>query len=208
MDEDSGSEPSVPADPNKVVPPYKGIQGHQVKNYIQRLEAFGYSQSQIGQMVGVKFGRPLKQPTISKYVCKTRDRLVKELVQDRQQLAAQQVQALRQVRQTAYEAWIKTLEPYRKDVLTKEGLIVTLESTRTPAAEFLTIVLATYKQEAQLLGLDAPSKVDVKQAVVQLDWDRLLNPQSDVPTFDEAEDKIKAVLAMPPRVVQSTEETT
>lgn len=178
---------------------------HQVAGYIQRLEAFGYDQRQIGQMVGAKFGRPISQRGVSKYLTKVRDRVVKEMSLTKSELIARQLQGLAQVRQVAYEAFVQTLEPYRTDKMTKEGLVVTLEATRTPAAEFLTIVLSTYKQEAALLGLDAPSKVDVKQAVVQLDWDRLLNPAGtdEAPSYDEAEERIKAVLSLPPRVVET-----
>ena len=76
------------------------------------------------------------------------------------------------------------------------GVIKVTEQTeeRLPANEYLTTILNTVKQGRELLGLDAPKKVDMRAAVAQVSWEQLCLdlPPAEVP--DPAQLAIEAVI--------------
>jgi len=76
------------------------------------------------------------------------------------------------------------------------GLIKKTEQVeeRLPANQFLQTVLDTVKQTRDLLGLDAPKKVDMRAAVAQVPWEAMCLDLPPAAVPDPAEAAIRAVL--------------
>ncbi|MGL6095357.1 MAG: hypothetical protein ACRC7O_06105 [Fimbriiglobus sp.] len=81
----------------------------------------------------------------------------------------------------------KRLEVYKR-VLTKEG--------RTPAAEYLVVVMKCLSTEAELLGLLGETAVNDKAAGPPVDWDKLFQPRRVRVEDDPVEARIREVELM------------
>lgn len=117
---------------------------------VQHLEALGYTQAEIAEKVGVS------QPMVCKYVAQLRERYLAKQQEDRSALIAQKWSQLDMVAQEAYDAWdrSKTGEDDDGNVTVKVG-----------DAVFLGKMMDAWKSQRELLGLDAPTKQDVRAAV-------------------------------------------
>lgn len=72
-----------------------------------------------------------------------------------------------------------------KQVVTREG--------RLPGNVYLNTILATLQQERELLGLDAPKQVDVRQTTTVLDWDALFGATQPLVVV-ESNDPVEAMI--------------
>lgn len=162
-----------------------------------RLDRLGYNQFQIGDKLGVS------QPMACEYLKKARRMWMEQATQERAQAVADKIELLRETRREAWEEWQRskqdaeasTVEEWEgskggtstKRILTKEG--------RLAGAEYMRIILDTIKQERELLGLDAPTKIMELQAqVTQVDWAAMMAPYS---APDEVEMKLQAIIDGP-----------
>lgn len=151
---------------------------------IAQMHNRGYSQTEIA----IKMG--LTQAAISIKLKQIRQKYVQQQEEWTHDMIAEKLEQYREVRKEAWEAWerskldskkrVKEVSPSKpkqlddgtveeqearvKLILTKEG--------RLPSAQYLQIVLDTFKAERDLLGLDEAKKVEVNASVFS--WDTLL----------------------------------
>lgn len=137
---------------------------------IQRLHNRGYSTREIAAKLG------LSHVAIIRDLTEIADRYRREANIERGVEVKQRIAGLREVRKEAWEAWEKSKENRERQVkekisdsLDKNGnptadtvqrmkAVITTEG-QLPANEYLSTILRTFEEEAELLGLYAPKKI-------------------------------------------------
>lgn len=150
--------------------------------YLQRiakLDRRGYSQFEIAEEVGVS------QPLVSKDLKLIRTRYVEDQKKAREEYVAEKLSMYAEIRKEAWAAYDRSKKVAVKEV---EEFITTNEENvdgsytssevrikriktregRLPANQYLTTIIQTLEAERELLGLDAPKKVDANVGV--FDW--------------------------------------
>lgn len=160
----------------------------EVKAKVAKLDRMGWTQWRIAREVGVS------QPQVSMYLKSIREEYQERRFHDRDAKVNEVLAALRDVREEAYEALLRSKEDARRR--TKETLkpgkppkarkgerpprggtgytkVIEQLEGRLARGEYLTVILMTWQQERELLGLDEPKKVDQKNLNVNFDWEAL-----------------------------------
>lgn len=114
----------------------------------------GLTHHQIAEELGIRVVQVRRLTAI------IREQWAKECKVDYDGLVAQKKMEYAKVRKEAYEA-------YEASRLNSKG------EPRTPDISFLHLVMDTFKAERELLGLDAPKRMDVSQQVIQMNWDSI-----------------------------------
>jgi hypothetical protein len=137
---------------------------------VAKLDALGFPQWKIAQHLGVcgqQIGYDLKQ---------IRERYKAATLASRQEQVMKVLAGIYHVREEAYAAYLKSMEPGEKTVTktrTTPGGISEEEAHevvgQNPGNEYLQTILQTFKQERELLGLDEALKVEHTGNVV-IDW--------------------------------------
>lgn len=183
---------------------------------VGRLDRCGYSQYAIAEKMKTTIGYAVSQPMVSKYLKRIREEYKGRLIEDRSAKVAEMLDQLRDVRVAAWDAYERSKEDaervVKEAVAAKEGgekkkprrgcsgetaeqslvllkQIVTTEG-RLPGNAYLNTVLATLQAERDLLGLDAPKEVDVRQ-ITTLNWDALCGFTDALPVV-ESNDPLEA----------------
>jgi len=163
---------------------------------VARLDLQGWNTYDIARKLGVS------QPQVVYDLRKVRERHIASMVQDRAELVAVK---LAQYRATAKEAWlayqqsketaVKTLEEETQSQFGSRYKIGSTTERRTGDPRYLEVVLKCLQAERELLGLDAPKKLDAQVAQVVLNWDALVSQDIiDEANRDTVEEQINALL--------------
>ena len=149
----------------KMGPKFGPTEHEEVLVEVGRLDRMGLSQYEIARRVKVS------QPMVSGYLAKVRERYKRSILAERHEAVVEQLELLKDVRRRAFEALDESGKDWRK-VLLEElsnqsgdgGYRKRAETTeaRTPAAEYMRIILDTVKQTRELLGLDEVVKLDIE----------------------------------------------
>lgn len=191
----------------------------QVLAEIARYDRRGYTQHRIVEAIRplVK----LSQPTVCVLLKEVRLEYRNRAVEDRAEKVNEILQSIRDVRSEAWDAYeksrlngvtrrrenVRPFEPKKgaknsKNSTGKKGEsveqtlvllkeVVTTEG-RLPANVYLQTVLETLKAERELLGLDAPKQLDIKQETTLSVWDQLAGWEATSLTVVDANDPIEA----------------
>jgi hypothetical protein len=135
---------------------------------VERLDRRGYSQREIASRVGVA-------PSQVCYDLKLlRKRYQDTQLAERSAAVAEKLEQYREVRREAWEAWDRSKDNKEKEIKEKisnlaqqaepgtgEKLkaVITTEG-RLPGNEYLRTIVQTFQDERELLGLDAPKKLE------------------------------------------------
>lgn len=126
-------------------------------------------------------------------------RLVKSREKDATAIKARQLEQLGHIREEALAAWEKSKEPGQKvaveEVELPDGVRVKTTTTtegRLPENPYLTTALKALESERDLEGLNAPKKIDMRQAVVT--WDVLAGAIPEGPLPDTIEEALRKEL--------------
>lgn len=183
---------------------------------IARLDRMGYSQREIAARVG------LTQGQVCQDIKQIKKRYQTAALGERSAQLVEKLLQYRDVRAEAFEAWEDSKKPgikvVEEQVLTRtkerdpdgdpalqpddepEMLLTKIVTTREeslPRNEYLGTILKTIEGERELLGLDAPKKVDLKSQVFS--WDMLAEalPPSGGPVPDRIEEELARIAALP-----------
>jgi DNA-binding Lrp family transcriptional regulator len=161
---------------------------------IAKMDRRGYSQRRIAEMLGIS------QRQVGEDLKKLKKVYIESQIKERHEYVTEKLEQYREIREEAWLAWERSKEdflriqetheqdpsaedathaPYiYKTVRTREG--------RLPANEYIRTVMSCLEAERDLLGLDAPKKLDMKQLLI--DWDAVSGSlNEEVPDLVEAE---------------------
>lgn len=182
---------------------------------VGRLDRCGFSQSRIAAKMKETIGYAVTQPMVHRYLKEIKEKYKNRVMEDRSAKVSEMLEQLRDVRAAAWEAYERSKEdaervvkeamppkdgdkkkPKRgRDGETAEQSLVLLKQIittegRLPGNAYLNTVLATLQAERDLLGLDAPKEVDVRQ-ITTLNWDALCGFTDALPVV-ESNDPLEA----------------
>jgi hypothetical protein len=143
---------SIPErDYSKGGPKFTKTEREAVKDRVAFLDRMGYNQYQIAAQVGVS------QPVVGNYLAQIRESYRKSQQRHRSELVEEKLAQYRELRQEAYEAWVRSQQCGNPDIKLNGD------------AAFLRVIQDTYKMECALLGLDEqPPGGDKPQVNVNL----------------------------------------
>ncbi len=202
-------------------PKFTETEREAVFEYVALLDRRGHRQYDIGRLVAEKFGKGITQPRVSQMLTELRERYRASYITNTQELIAEKVAQLREVR---LEAWAeynrldhkitKRTKQYelreKKDANRPTGVgskarirqieyemrkvkeIVVKEGTRGKRLECLNIVMATLVEESRLLGL-YPKEAAYNNSTGAFGWDVFMGQVAADPP-DEIEGKIVSVM--------------
>lgn len=165
---------------------------------VAQLDRRGYPQAQIAKMVGVSY------ITVMNYLRKMRERSKEIQLGDREELVKEKLQQYREVMMEAWEGYSKSMKdaesiteeeylggkPDEDGEVQARGKIVRKTEGRLPGTQYLKVIQDCLAAERELLGMDAPKKMDVKAQVISIDWTQLFQRPDLV--ILEATDPIEA----------------
>jgi hypothetical protein len=175
--------------PDRGGPKFTPSEREDVLDRVAELDRRGYSQRMIADDVGVS------QPTVGDYLKTIRARYIERQMEHRGAQVAEKRLQYRELRQAAWLAWERSKDDATR-VVQEAGespggansKTVTTTEGRLPAVHYLQLVFSCLKAERELLGLDQPTKIDMRQMI--LDWDRLAGEASGA-LRDEVEAEIE-----------------
>jgi hypothetical protein len=127
----------TPAKPqSKRGPKFTDTQREEVKAEVAKLDRLGFNQYQIADKLGVT------QPQICQYLAQIREEYKRIRNFHRGELVEEKLAQYRELRQEAYEAWVRSQQCGNPDIKLNGD------------AAFLRVIQDTYKMECALLGLD------------------------------------------------------
>lgn len=190
-------------------PKFTPTQRVEVDQRIAELDRAGFNQYEIARDV------KLTQPMVSGRLKKIREGYNTSILAERRAYVIEKLALLADIRKRAIIACEKSGEDLRRvlreeleSVSGKGGYTKRAETTeaRTPAAEYMRIVLDTIKQEREMLGLDEAVKIDLQGevSVNVFDWNALVGRAA---TGDDPVIAERTARALAPRVVETTEES-
>lgn len=166
----------------------------------ERLHLRGYSQNAIAKKLGVS------QSQVNYDIKKVRERYKEEALEHHAVYVREKINQLRAVAQEAWEGWERSkkqaLEIREEEGTTGEGGWSKTSKTKkrvSGACEYLRTILDCLKQEAELLGLEAPKRVDANMNVIN--WDALASEIDNSPDLIEV--KLNEALNGIPRQIES-----
>lgn len=149
----------------------------------------GWTQYAIAAELGVS------QPQVCNDLKLAKERLKNDLNHVRDELVAEKLAAIDQVMMEAWLAWERSKEK-RKKTVSEESTIGESYGTRDREevteyvgdAQFLQIVRQCIADKRALLGLDAPTKVDMQGTLLTLDYAAMMKREEAI--IDPVEDRL------------------
>lgn len=192
----------------------RGVSREESLEVVARLDRKGYSQNEIARIVGVS------QPQICQDLKEIRRHYAEEHAQEMAWKIQEKVRQYREIQREAWEAWelskqVKervTEAEEREDMppvsskangangrrgstpqRLKQRIKTRKEKVREgrlPASEYLRMIMECLQAERELLGLDAPERVDVRQ--VNVDWAEMCR-ELEGATIDQARERLRGL---------------
>lgn len=175
-------------------PKFTNLERDEKRKIAAKLERRGYSHAAIGEVIGVSGS------CVSNYLKKVKQHFIDSMVEDRGALVQQKLQQLKEVTREAWEAWDRSKKDKQRvleEEITSNGFLRSKTGSSLQGqhgdVRFLNIILECIRQERDMLGLDAPKKVEA--TVQTLDWSQLVKglPVGKAVT-DEVEDIIHDIV--------------
>lgn len=155
----------------------------QVKSLIAKYDGRGWSTYMLVDVVKQKLGISISQPMVAIYRKQMLAETAKEYRGNRQELVAEKIEQLRDIRREAWDAWVRSSEDARKtveeyssgkeqvspdDYVTSEELVKRVETRegRLPDNAYLNTIRQTLDDERKLLGLDEVKADSIKLEMV------------------------------------------
>ena len=156
----------------------------QVKALIAKYDGRGWTQHMIVEVIKRQLGISISQPMVGIYRKQMLAETAKAYRGNWEEMVAQKVEQLRDVRREAWDAWVRSSEDAQKlveeygqvkeavgdgDYVTSEEMIkrVITKEGRLPDNAYLNTIMKTLDAERELLGLDEckPGLVTMEQAM-------------------------------------------
>lgn len=199
-------------------PKFSDTQRAEIRSIVAELDRRGYRQMAMVQLLRERHGIEISQRMVSTYLKQVRQRYEKTELMSRHASVVEKLEQLRTIRQLAFEAWdrgvgdltcsmaaqvvaqVKTLIDGQQPI--PDSFEVQLSSD--PNVKYLTVMLESYREECDLLGLYAPkeptTKINVNntnQVAVGIDWGGAEQSQEQV-AMEQAKGLIETMVVDAP----------